>query len=491
MQGRISSPRSGRVRGPASFRHVAIPSTIGAMALAGCQTYEPRPLDIAAHRERLEARLTDTEPVERFLARLVEGAPGSETMPPERFSLDDGLSPSEGEALALFYNPDLRLARAEAGVALATFETAGLWEDPVFGFDGADILSSAAPFEYGLTLSFTIPISGRLDVARDRAGAAYEASLREIVDREWSTRMDVRRAWARWTAARLRVGVMEELISGLEDVASLMETLREAGELSRADARVFTITLASQRASLIEARAGEALERTDLLFLMGLPGEAAIDLEPGFVAMPALGPELDLDASLIAGNTTLGVRRAEYRVAEETLRLEIRKQIPDIEFGSGYGSEDDDRLLLGVSVPIPILNANRQAIAEARAQRELSRARAETTYERLSRDLRRALIERRQTRARREAVEREVLLIATEQRDELRRVAELGEVNTFLTFESVSSIFDVRTRVIDLELGERLAEIRVFELLGPPEPALPAPVGATPNEAPASAEDTD
>ena len=51
---------------------------------------------------------------------------------PVAFNISDGISPAEGEVIALFYNPELRIARLEAGVALANFETAGLWEDPNF-----------------------------------------------------------------------------------------------------------------------------------------------------------------------------------------------------------------------------------------------------------------------------------------------------------------------------------------------------------------------
>ena len=69
---------------------------------------------------------------------------------PATFSFGDGLTPAEGEVLALFYNAELRQARLEAGVALANFENAGLWDDPEFGFDGAEILSpSGSPFEFG------------------------------------------------------------------------------------------------------------------------------------------------------------------------------------------------------------------------------------------------------------------------------------------------------------------------------------------------------
>ncbi len=444
---------------------ITILQALGVLAAAGCQAYEPAPLDLAAHRAALARRPLDVEPIEAFIERLDAAA----VTAPEHFSLADGVSPPEGEVLAMLLNPDLRLQRLRAGVALATFENAGLWDDPVFGFDGAELLSPSGPFEYGLTIGLTIPVSGRLQVERDRAGAAYEAELREVVDREWSTRAEVRRAWARWTTACERLGVLRELVAELEHIVELTGRLRDAGEISRADLRVFTIDLAGRRADLLHGEAAVASHRAELLYLLGLPMDADIRIEAGLSPVELPDLEDDLDAVLIERNTMLAVHRAVYRTAEQTLRLEIRKQIPDLEIGGGYGSEDDDRLLLGLGISIPVLNANRAAIAEARATRELARAEAETTYERLSRDLAQAIIAYRQAAAARRAVETEVVSMAQEQLLELERLTELGEPDTLLLLESLTSLFDAKARVLELRLDEQVAAIRLAELLGPEE----------------------
>ena len=152
--------------------------------LPAVNQYERQPLDLAAHRSALHER-SDRGRSDRGIPRTAARARGSKLR--QRSTFEDGLTPAEGEVLALFYNAKLRQARLEAGVALANFENAGLWDDPEFGFDGAEILSpSGSPFEFGLTLSLTIPISGRLEVEKARAGAAYEAELRRIVNAEWS-----------------------------------------------------------------------------------------------------------------------------------------------------------------------------------------------------------------------------------------------------------------------------------------------------------------
>ncbi len=445
-------------------------SAVALIVLAGCQSYERVPLELADHRAALDARLIATEPISYFVERLSEA--GNQV--PERFDPNDGLSPAEGEVLALFYNPDLRLARLDAGVALATFDTAGLWDDPQFGFDGEEVLSG--PFNYGLMLSLTIPISGRLGVEKDRAGAAYEAELRRIVDAEWSTRAAVRSAWASWSVASERLLLLREVIGQVERISAITDQLETAGELTRVEARLLRAELVETRADVAEAVLAEARARVELLGLMGLPPDAPVELLPA-IPPASIAETTGANERLIEANTTLAVRRAEYQVAEETLRLEVRKQYPDITIGTGYGSEDnDDRLLLGVSIPIPILNANRAGIAEAKARREVARAAAETTFERLTRELAMARAAYDASRTQRDAFERDLVPMLDKQASEVEQLIDLGEVNTLLLLETVTRRFEAKSRLLDLRLAETNAAIEITRLLGPDEPEMPAPV---------------
>lgn len=447
-------------------------SAVALLTLVGCQSYERVPLDLADHRAAFDTRLDTTEPISRFVDRLAEQGHAV----PDRFDPSDGLSVAEGEVLALFYNADLRIARLDAGVALATFETAGLWEDPQFGFDGAEILSPAGPFEYGLTLSLTIPVSGRLSVEKDRAGAGYEAELRQIVDAEWSTRAAVRSAWASWSVASERLRLLSEVIGQVERVAEITDRLESAGELTRVEARLLRAELVQTRADVAQATLDEARARITLLGLMGLAPDAAVDL------LPTIQPVLPTDQAdtidrLIEANTLLAVRRAEYQVAEETLRLEVRKQYPDITIGTGFGSEDnDDRLLLGVSLPIPVLNANRAGIAEARARRQVARVAAETTFEQLSRELAISRAAYDAARKQRAAFERELVPMLEEQSAEVEKLINLGEVNTLLLLETVTRRFDAKSRLLDLRLAEIAAAVDIARLLGPDQTESPVPV---------------
>ena len=442
-----------------------------AFLIVGCQSYEPKPLDIGSYRNALETRLSAVEPVEAFANRLAsnDGAPSE-------FCISDGITPAEGEVIALFYNPELRIARLEAGVALANYETAGLWKDPVFGFDGAEISSPSAPFQFGLMGSFTIPISGRLKIEKEQAGSAYETQLREVVHAEWKTRSTLRSLWSKWVAARLQVELIHEVMNQLEQIHGIANTLFEGGELNRVEHRLIQVELASIDVQASEAELFLLTVEMDLLALMGLPPEGSGLLVAEFPVIPSTVVE-DETARIIDANTELAILFAKYQTAEETLRLEIKKQYPDIVFGSGYGSEfNDHRVLFGLSIPLSIWNRNQAGIADARSKREVARAHAETTFARLYRELSLANAILKMKEKQHSYYEEEIVPMLAEQTRDVQNIVELGEVDTFILLETMTRQYEAKKRLLRLELEELDAAIAVHAILGPDYQLNPSPM---------------
>lgn len=439
----------------------------------GCQSYEPSPLDIDTYRYSFDTRTFDIEPLTAFVDRL-DALTEDE---PTEFSFSDGISPTEGEVLALFYNPDLRIARLEAGAALAEFDTTGMWEDPVFGFDGADITSPSAPFEYSFMGNLTIPISGRLKIEKARAGAAYESQLRKIVDAEWNTRAALRKQWATWTAANKRVKLLQDVITQLQYINSIAETLKEAGELNRVQHRLLQVELSSKLVELTDAELHVAQANFDLLDLLGLSPTASSMLIPIFPTFELPNVENE-NTRLIQANTELAVRIAEYETAEQSLHVEIKKQFPDIAVGTGFGSEShDNRFLVGLSIPLPVLNANREGIAVASAAREVARAEAETTFSHLYRQLAAATITLEIKQTQRDYYEETIVPLLEIQLKEIKKIAELGEVDTFILLDTVKRQFEAKQKLIELQLAEFEAAVNVIRILGPETSMNPSPVG--------------
>jgi cobalt-zinc-cadmium efflux system outer membrane protein len=132
--------------------------------------------------------------------------------------------------------------------------------------------------------------------------------------------------------------------------------------------------------------------------------------------------------------------------------------------------------MFGISVPLPIINANRAGIAQARAQREVARARAETTFAQLDRSLDATLQAVHLTEQQRTAFEARIVPLLDDQMHDLQRVAELGEIDLFVMLETTTRQLDARMRLLTLHVAHVQATTLATELLGPEQPIPPAPV---------------
>jgi outer membrane protein TolC len=454
---------------------ISTPLLVGfVLAAGGCQSYEPRPLDLPGTREAWLARSAGDETTREFAERLSD-AEGNDAP----FDPSDGLTLAEAEPVTLVFNRELRQARLEVNVTRATAEFAGLWEDPVAGVDIERIVSGVSdPWVLAGTVGLTIPISGRLDVEKVRAGASLSAELQRLAAMEWAKRSALRQLWIEWSAQSHRLRLTTDLTGRLRDLVDLSRLQEKAGVLTRIDARLFRVELAANEARFIGTRAKLAELELQLRDIIGLAPDAPIAFVES-VRFAARGTDtVWLREMMESDNAELAAVRMEYEVAEQSLRLEVRKQYPDLTIGPGFGTDQgDERVLLGLRLPIPLWNRNQQGVAQATAGREVARGRFKNTFERLSFSLALAKTRYDAGRAVREAVESRVAPLADEQEADVMRVAELGGVDPLLILQTVRAQYDAKIQLVDAMAAESIGAIWLDELIGPPtrseEPSAP------------------
>jgi outer membrane protein TolC len=318
---------------------------------------------------------------------------------------------------------------------------------------------------------FTIPISGRLELEKQSAGAEHAAELARVAQEEWRVRMAVRRAWTEWSALELELQTTREFVDRIEALRGVVDALERAGELPRINARLFRIEHATRVAevTMLQARLREAA--LTLRQLMGLAPTASVVLARDGLGSPAYegpAPAAPDGSDLGARSPLMLVALAEHEARERELALEIRKQIPDLQLGPGYGQLDGaDEFMLGIGLPIPILNANRLAIAQAKARRELARAEAEIALERLMASAQAAQVRLEAAASVRAQYEQEVIPMVDAQYADARRVAELGEVDTFVLLETLVRQQRAKIELIQARRHETLARIDIEEVIGP------------------------
>jgi cobalt-zinc-cadmium efflux system outer membrane protein len=473
------SPPPSRTRGRIRFAVVAAPA-LASVAAAGCARYVAEPLSVPEYREAWTSR--SLEPTLSLFQSSTEPSPATAA---------DGVSLAEAEFAALYLNPEVREARARAGVAQARFNEAGWWEDPSFDGDILRFIDDAEePWLWGASVAFSIPLSGRLGVEQDLARSEWTAQRWEALASEWKLATELREAWMEWSSALAKRDLAAGSLQEVESVGTVAERLAQEGILSRPEARVFAIERARRTGDLAKAEAEAEEGQLKIKALLGLAPEAPLQFVPSLtLAQGALSTEPAERRQLLEQrHPELLQTLAEYQSAEETLRLEVRKQYPDLEIGPAFEREEgESRLGVGLSVPIPLWNRNRQAIAEAEASREAARAAFEARFERLMGDLARAEASLKTAQASLAHLEGTLAPLVAEQEEEVRRLAQLGSLDTLLLLEALSTGYEIKQQIVEARGEVALAQVRVAALISPPAGAS---LGAVPLPAPADGEET-
>lgn len=444
-----------------SLRESIVRISLGALflLLASCQSYQSSPLDPEVHRKAWRNRSDSDERVMAFARRLERSPPRS-----VNFSPENGLSLTEGEIVALVYNPDLRVARLKAGVARAVADHAARWDDPQINFNVLKILESVPnPWFIASSVTFTFPVSGRLAVEKSRASAASYSELAKVAEEEWRVLRDLRKTWIDWSANQLRLTQTQKMIRSLDSLVKMTNRLVELGELPRTEARLFQIEQETRRAEedrlLGKIKQGEQ----EIRAYLGLSPTASVRL----VSSPT---EISQGESTSVSQTNPTVIRLQndYQVAELTLLREIREQFPDLNLGPS-SEEEEERSRVGLigAIPLPVLNANKGGIAKARAEREVARAAYESQIERTEGKLAARRAELSGIRARRKSLKSKVVPLVDQQIADARKLLEIGEGNSLVYLESLIRAHEAKLSLIAVSLDESLTLVEINHLLGP------------------------
>ena len=476
--------------------------------LAGCATYERQPLELERHANDWRTCDLNVDSVRAYAESLA----GEEQNTP--YDPADGLSLAEAEAVALVFNPQLRMIRAQANVPLASAREAGWWPDPefeaevlrfadrgtptkarfdrpsldgvntsVFGpsgpsMDGVEFTPPGFrrvggdfvddPWIVGASLSITIPISGRLAVEQNWAWAEYHASWRRILIAEWELLTRLRSAWLEWSTARARVEVEREFLEQLSAVAATTERLALGGELKPIDSRLILVELQRQRAALQRLESDEEMQRLELLALLGLAPGAPVEFVPNVFLPDIDAPREDYGDLVLERDPRVIAARAEYEAAEQRLRLEVRKQYPDLTLGPSFSFEEGfSRWGIGFGLPIPLWNHNRQGVAEAVAERDAARVHAEARIEQVLTELAHAEARLRRAIERRAMLLDDLAPLVDRQLEEVRTLLAVGEIDVLVLRDALRGAVGTKLEILDATLAEAQAGSALQQMLAP------------------------
>jgi cobalt-zinc-cadmium efflux system outer membrane protein len=374
------------------LRKLAILWIVIVVSLAGCATFQPKPISPDQAATAFEARTLDSAGLKKFLEATLrhEIAP----WPPKAWSFP------MLTLVAFYYQPDLDVARARWDVAKAGIVAAGGRPNPSIGFTpqyDANAASGISPWTLGFSFDIPLETADKRGYRVDQAKHLSEAARLNIAAVAWQVRSRLRARFLDLYA----VGQTEDLLarqrSVHEEIVKLLEQRLSYGEASQPDVTQARISLAQTSLSLRNAQRQKAEARVQLADALGLPVSAldavnlSFDLLNGF-SSTVNSLLADVQRRALFNRPDILGALAEYAASQSALQLEIAKQYPDIHLGPGYSwDQGENKWSVGLSLTLPVFNRNQGPIAEAEARRTETAARFTALQARVIGEVARAL----------------------------------------------------------------------------------------------------
>ena len=296
------------------------------------------------------------------------------------------LTPEAAVARALEVAPSAAAAAARLDAAAGTLDQARALPNPEFGvevenFRGSGPFSGFDSIETTYGLSQIIELGGKRGARMDAARAARLAARHDLAAAQLDLIREVQTVYAEAVAAERTVGLAEERVRLAREVERSIQARVEAGRETAVQQSRAEIARRQAEVALDQVRRRAAAGRQALGGLIGLE-PAALRLDGTWLGrLDVPPPRAD---AVPAGTADLLRREADLLRSRAELDVERSRGIPDVTVSAGvrrFHETDDSAFLVGVSIPIPVFNQNRGAIARARA--EVTAAEAELAAARI------------------------------------------------------------------------------------------------------------
>ncbi|WP_119680817.1 TolC family protein [Indioceanicola profundi] len=380
------------------------------------------------------------------------------------------LTPEAAIVRALDVAPRAAAAAARLDAAAGNLDQAGALPNPEFGvevenFEGSGPFSGFDSVETTYGLSQTIELGGKRSARVDAARAARLAARHDLAAAQLDLARDVRAAFTEAVAAQQDVGLAAERVRLAQEVERSIQARVEAGRETTVQASRAEIARRQAEIALEQARRRAAAGQQVLSSLIGLEPSILVLDDSWFTRLNA--PALTAESPPVETPDLLR-READVLRGRAELEVERSRAVPDVTVSAGvrqFHETDDNAFLVGVSIPIPVFDRNRGAIARARA--EVVAAEAELAAERL--DLsRRVTAARANLDAARDtasALQAQIIPVAEQAYRAAQEGYQQGKFSYLDVLDAQRTLFDARRDLIGALQGFHTARADLERLL--------------------------
>lgn len=341
------------------------------LLLASCAQYQPHPVSAAGSARALEARTLDNPRLLRFIA--IASPRRDETSAPSAWDLN-ALT-----LAALYYHPDLDIARARLAYAQAGVTTAAQIPNPVvgLGFTYNHTTATPSPWTAGALVNVLLETFGKRRYRTEEARQLAQAARDDLASASWQVRSGVRSALLGLWASRRQLVVDRRRLALQAELVRLLEQRLAAGAASALQVARERIRRNRIELALRDAERRAAQSRAQLAAAVGISLHALADAKLSLKAFDrpaALPPHIatgTLRREALTRRADVQSVLAQYAAAQSALQLEIARQYPNLALGPGYTyDQGDDKYTLSLASALPIFNQNQGPIAQAKARRD-------------------------------------------------------------------------------------------------------------------------
>lgn len=339
----------------------------GLLALAGCAGV--RPVEVSPRDTAVSFRARSLDDAGLRVA-ATRTATGFSQWPPSR------LDARALDLAALYFNPDLQVARAKWHSAQAAIVTAGQVPNPTVSVSPLYVTTATAgisPWVVASSLAQIIETAGKRQFRLARAQYSAEAARLDALSIAWDTVHKVNIALLDVAAAQRRAKAIARQVAVQSELVDVTEKLIQAGLGSRLE--LLTVRTVLNRAILDQQAARTSLvdAQHQLAQVVGVPFDAIptdrLSLPPLDQILPA-GFEARVRDTAALNRADLLARLADYAASAIALQLEVANRTPNVELGPNFEYDQGDRKWgLSLTFQLPVFNQNQGPIAEAAAQR--------------------------------------------------------------------------------------------------------------------------
>lgn len=423
-----------------------------------------------------EAALPQPRPLGRQFSTFQPPARPMETPDVQEISEPTGdITLRDALTLALMHNPDLKAFSWDVRASQARQLQASLWPNPALeveveevggtgqrsGFDGA---------ETTIQLSQLIELGDKrgkrtklASLEQELAGSDYEAKRLDVFT-------EVTKAFIEVLAAQNRLGLTEELLDLSEELVDTVTKRVEAGKDSPLERRKAEVTFANINIQYEKAAKNLEFARKQLASTWAgkepVFTNVAGRLDPDQLASV---PPIDELRDLTEQNPDITRWALEIEKEKAALELEKAKSISDVELKGGlqrFNETDDNAIVFGVSIPLPISDRNQAGKLEAAYNLARAREKQRAAHIRIQMELARAY--RSLSSAHTEAVElKENVLKGAEDVFESSKIGYTeGKLDYLHILDAQRTLFEAKARHIDALSSYHIAKADIERLIG-------------------------